>query len=75
MIKEKKNGKKFALLIIMGLCISSIVVLIVITAFYNLYDPSKFGRGNGGVDTENVGIPHEAEDQREKVGTPSSPKE
>ncbi|HCG4535971.1 hypothetical protein LG296_19820 (plasmid) [Ureibacillus chungkukjangi] len=70
MVNEKKNGKKFALFITIGLFIASIVVLFVITAFYKLYDPSEFGRINGGIDKENVGIPQEAEEQRDKVGTP-----
>ena len=75
MVTDRKNGKKFALFITIGLFIASIVVLIVITAFYKLYDPSEFGRINGGIDKENVGIPNEAEVQREKVGTPLIPKE
>ena len=75
MVNERKSGKKLALFITMSLFFASIIVFIIITAFYNVYDPSKFGRINGGVDTENIGIPQEAEDQREKVGTPTSPKE
>ncbi|KOS68264.1 hypothetical protein AEA09_06640 [Lysinibacillus contaminans] len=75
MVNEKKNGKKLALFITIGLLFASIVVFIIITAFYNVYDPSEFGRINGGVDTENIGIPQDAEEQRGKVGTPTSPKE
>lgn len=75
MVNENKNGKKLALFITIGLLLASIVVFIIITAFYKVYDPSEFGRINGGVDTENIGIPADAEKQREKVGTPTSPKE
>ncbi|RHW33443.1 hypothetical protein D1B33_15470 [Lysinibacillus yapensis] len=69
---KEKNGKKFAIFMGIGLCAAALAVVIAILAFYNAYDPNKYGRSNGGVDTENVGIPKEAQEQREKVGSPGS---
>jgi len=48
--EEKKNGKKFAAIILSTIAIASILVVIIITAFYELYDPTKYGRCNGGID-------------------------
>ena len=50
MAEEKKNGKKFATIILSAIAIASILVVIIITAFYELYDPTKYGRCNGGID-------------------------
>ncbi len=50
MAEEKKNGKKFATIIVSTIAIASIIVVIIITAFYKLYDPTKYGRCNGGID-------------------------
>lgn len=50
MAEEKKNGKKFAAIILSTIAIASILVVIIITAFYELYDPTKYGRCNGGID-------------------------
>ena len=48
--EEKKNGKKFATIILGTIATASISVVIIITAFYQLYDPTKYGRCNGGID-------------------------
>ena len=48
--EEKKNGKKVATIILSSISIASILVVIIITAFYELYDPTKYGRCNGGID-------------------------
>ena len=50
MAEEKKNGKKVATIILSSIAIASILVVIIITAFYELYDPTKYGRCNGGID-------------------------
>ena len=50
MEEEKKNGKKFATIILGTIATASILVVIIITAFYQLYDPTKYGRCNGGID-------------------------
>lgn len=50
MAEEKKNGKKFATVILSTIAIASILVVIIITAFYELYDPTEYGRCNGGID-------------------------
>ena len=50
MVEEKKNGKKFATIILGTIATASILVVIIITAFYQLYDPTKYGRCNGGID-------------------------
>lgn len=51
-MEEKKNGKKFAMIIISTMIIASILVVIVISAFYELYDPTKYGRKHGGVNDQ-----------------------
>ena len=48
--EEKKNGKKIATIILGSIAIASILVVIIITAFYKMYDPTKYGRCNGGID-------------------------
>ena len=50
MAEEKKNGKKVAIIILSSIAIASIFSVIIITAFYALYDPTKYGRCNGGID-------------------------
>ena len=67
---QEKNGRKLVFIIVGILLVASIAIFAVTMAFYNFYDPSKYGRSNGGVDTENIGIPQEAEEQRQKVSTP-----
>ena len=54
------SGKKLAAIIIGLIVVASIFAVIVITIFYNTYDPSKYGRNNGGIDLENTGVPTEA---------------
>ena len=68
----KKNGKKVSIFISLTLLVSSVLVVVIIMAFYNVYDPSKYGRTNGGIDTENVGIPQEAQEQRDKISAPTT---
>ena len=50
LVEEKKNGKKVATIILGSIAIASILVVIIITAFYKMYDPTKYGRCNGGID-------------------------
>ena len=50
MAEEKKNGKKVAIFILSSIAVASIFIVIIITAFYKLYDPTKYGRCNGGID-------------------------
>lgn len=71
-MRHEKNGKKLVFIIIGILLAASIAVLGATMFFYNSYDPSKYGRNNGGVDSENIGIPQEAEEQRQKVSTPAT---
>lgn len=54
---KETSGKKVAYIVIGSIAIASIFAVIVITIFYNTYDPSKYGRNNGGIDEENRGAP------------------
>lgn len=56
-MEEKKNGRKIAYIIIASIIAASIFAVAIITAFYETYDPSKYGRNNGGVDEDNKGVP------------------
>ena len=56
-VKKESSGKKIAFVVIGSIVAASIFAIIVITIFYNTYDPSKYGRNNGGVDVENPGAP------------------
>jgi flagellar basal body-associated protein FliL len=62
-MNEKKNGKKFAVMIVSIVIVASLAVVAVITAFYELYDPTKYGRSNGGVDPANTHIEEKHEDE------------
>jgi hypothetical protein len=55
--KKETSGKKVAYIVIGSIVAASIFAVIVITIFYNTYDPTKYGRNNGGVDEENRGAP------------------
>ncbi|MER1998352.1 MAG: hypothetical protein ABS882_01145 [Lysinibacillus sp.] len=55
--KKETSGKKVAYIVIGSIIAASIFAVIVITLFFNMYDPSKYGRNNGGVDEENRGAP------------------
>lgn len=58
MSKNKEtSGKKVATVVIGSIVAASLFAVIIITIFYNTYDPSKYGRNNGGVDVENRGAP------------------
>lgn len=53
-MEQNKNGKKVAGFIVGTIVLASILVVIIITLFYQNYDPTKYGRNNGGVNiTEN----------------------
>ena len=58
-MEERKgtSGKKIGIIVIGSIIAASIFAVIVITIFYNTYDPSKYGRNNGGVDPDNKGVP------------------
>ena len=55
--KQGTSGKKIGIIIIGSIILASICAIIVITIFYNTYDPSKYGRNNGGIDPDNKGVP------------------
>ena len=48
-------------IIIGSIIAASLLAVIAITVFYNTYDPSKYGRNNGGVNDNNKGIPETEE--------------
>lgn len=62
-MEEKKgtSGKKIGIIVIGSIIAASIFAVIVITIFYNTYDPSKYGRNNGGIDPDNKGVPEAQE--------------
>ena len=62
-MEERKgtSGKKIGIIVIGSIIAASIFAVIVITIFYNTYDPSKYGRNNGGIDPENKGVPETQE--------------
>lgn len=62
-MEEKKgtSGKKIGIIVIGSIIVASIFAVIVITIFYNTYDPSKYGRNNGGIDPDNKGVPEAQE--------------
>lgn len=51
-MEQKQNGKKVATIIISTIVVASLLVVVIISAFYELYDPTKYGRKNGGVDAD-----------------------
>ena len=55
--KKGTSGKKIGMMAIGSIIVASIFAVIVITIFYNTYDPSKYGRNNGGIDPDNKGVP------------------
>lgn len=55
--KKETSGKKVAYIVIGSIVAASIFAVVVITIFYNTYDPTKYGRNNGGIDEENRGVP------------------
>lgn len=55
--KKETSGKKVAYIVMGSILAASVFAVIVITIFYNTYDPSKYGRNNGGIDEENRGVP------------------
>ena len=59
--KKETSGKKVGIIVIGSIIVASIFAVIVIMIFYNTYDPSKYGRNNGGIDPNNKGVP-EAEE-------------
>ncbi|MGM9951724.1 MAG: hypothetical protein ACI33P_16430 [Lysinibacillus sp.] len=67
---EKKNmsGKKMGIIVISCIAAASLLAVIAITIFYNTYDPSKYGRNNGGVDEDNKGVP-----ETEEINDQSAP--
>ena len=59
--KQGTSGKKIGLIVIGSIIVASVFAVIVITIFYNTYDPSKYGRNNGGIDPDNKGVPEAQE--------------
>ena len=51
-MEQKQNGKKVATILISIIVVASILVIVAITAFYKFYDPEKYGRNNGGIDSD-----------------------
>lgn len=63
--KKETSGKKIGIIVIGSIIVASVFAVIVITIFYNTYDPSKYGRNNSGIDHDNKGVP-EAEEVDEQ---------
>lgn len=61
MEKKSMSGKKMGVIVIGSIVAASLLAVIVITVFYNTYDPSKYGRNNGGIDEDNKGVPETEE--------------
>ena len=59
--KKDTSGKKMGIIVIGSIIVASVFAVIVITIFYNTYDPSKYGRNNGGIDPDNKGVPEAQE--------------
>lgn len=51
------SGKKLTYVIIGSILAASIFAVLVIQLFYSTYDPSKYGRKNGGVDKSEESAP------------------
>lgn len=49
-MEKATSGKKIAAFVVSIIAIACILVVILIQTFYATYDPSKYGRSNGGVD-------------------------
>ncbi|MER1985900.1 MAG: hypothetical protein ABS949_09585 [Solibacillus sp.] len=64
---KRSNGNKVAMVIIGSIIGASIVCVIVILLFFEMYNPEDYGRTNGGIDYENTGIPDEAQEQLKKI--------
>ena len=56
---KQVSGKKVGVILISVIVAVSLLSVILITVFYNVYDPEKYGRNNGGVDQDNLGVPTE----------------
>lgn len=63
----RSSGSKVALIISGSIIVASVIVVIVILLFFKVYDPSDYGRSNGGIDAGNTGIPEEAHEQMKKI--------
>jgi len=57
--RKQVSGKKVGVILISVIVAVSLLSVILITVFYNVYDPEKYGRNNGGVDQDNLGVPTE----------------
>lgn len=68
MEKKSVSGKKMTGIIIGSIIAASLLAVIIITIFYNTYDPSKYGRNNGGIDQNNKGVP-----EKEEIDEQSAP--
>ena len=58
---KQLSGKKMGTILISIIVVVSLIAVILITVFYNVYDPEKYGRNNGGVDQDNLGVPTQEE--------------
>lgn len=59
--EKQMSGKKMVTILISIIVSVSLLAVILITVFYNMYDPEKYGRNNGGVDADNLGVPTQLE--------------
>lgn len=59
--KKQMSGKKMGSILIGIIVGTSLLAVILIMVFYNVYDPEKYGRSNGGVDSNNLGVPTQEE--------------
>jgi len=63
--RKQMSGRKMGIIILSSIVAASLFAVILITVFYNMYDPENYGRNNGGVDQDNLGVP----EQQEKAPT------
>ncbi len=54
---KQTSGKKIATIIIGSIMVASLFAVLVIQLFYKTYDPSKYGRKNGGIDKSEESAP------------------
>lgn len=54
---KQTSGKKVAYIVIGSIIVASFFAVLVIQLFYMTYDPSKYGRKNGGIDNSEESAP------------------
>lgn len=54
---KQMSGKKMVTILLSIIISAALIAVISVTIFYKVYEPEKYGRNNGGVDVENLGVP------------------